>query len=375
MSQLRVIPNGALLIRNGLIEEVGPTRRVENLAAAKNAREIDASGRVIMPGFTDPDVFLVVPPRISRQPADSAADDAGVRAMSRRNVEIRAGVAALERARYGCIAAGSHTGRIVDLKTTVKVLRAYRALQGKPLRIRSIFSCDPVPLDDLIASWFPAIRKEKLATVIDLTLEDIQHKEDNGRTDVIVATATAATGAGFALRLRSAHRLGAPGLKLALSGGAISIVAPLDALPAFTGPLADIGCVRVIPSSEAFDNPGIAACNVRAAIDGGAAIALSSTFRSQQMSSFNMQFLLYLAVRHLAMTAEEAITATTYNAACSIRMSHVTGSLSPGKSADLIMMDVPDYRDLPRRAGHHDVTLVMRAGVIVARRSTPLILD
>ncbi len=88
-----------------------------------------------------------------------------------------------------------------------------------------------------------------------------------------------------------------------------------------------------------------------------------------------MQFLLYLAVRHLDMTPEEAIVATTYNAACSLRMSHVTGSLEPGKSADLIMMEVPDYRDLPRRAGHHDVTLVMRAGVIVSRRAGPLILD
>ena len=29
----------------------------------------------------------------------------------------------------------------------------------------------------------------------------------------------------------------------------------------------------------------------------------------------------------------------------------LSGSLEPGKSADLLVMDVPDYRELPRRAG------------------------
>ncbi len=48
-------------------------------------------------------------------------------------------------------------------------------------------------------------------------------------------------------------------------------------------------------------------------------------------------------------------------------MSHVTGSLEPGKQADLIIMDVPDYRELPRRAGHHDAHVVMRAGKVVYR--------
>jgi imidazolonepropionase len=80
-----------------------------------------------------------------------------------------------------------------------------------------------------------------------------------------------------------------------------------------------------------------------------------------------MQYLLHLAVHRLGLTAEEAITATTWNAACSLRLSRATGSLEPGKSADLLLMEVSDYRDLARRVGHHDVSLVMRAGQIVTR--------
>jgi imidazolonepropionase len=366
MSELEIIPNGALLIHNGLIEEVGPTRRVENLATARHAREIDASGRIVMPAFVDPDIALIVPPVITRMQGELAEEGFAIRVTSRRNIEIRGAAAGLERSRYGCVTAGANTECAFDLKSTIKVLRAHRALQLKPLRIRSIFSWHSVPVEELTSRWFPAIRTGKLAAVIDLDVEgdELPH-----------AVALAASEAGFALRIRSSHPLSPKALLLALSGGAISVLAPVEALPAFTGSLAGIGCVHVIPASDGLDCSEICASHIRAAIDGGAAIAISSSYHARSVSSFNMQFLLYLAVRHFGMSPGEAITATTYNAACSLRMSHVTGSLELGKSADLIMLEVPDYRDLPRRAGHHDLNLVMRGGVIVYRHAGPLILD
>ncbi len=66
MTELNIVPQGALLIRNGIIEDVGPARRVENLAGARQAREIDATGRVVMPVFVDADVALVVPVPLGR---------------------------------------------------------------------------------------------------------------------------------------------------------------------------------------------------------------------------------------------------------------------------------------------------------------------
>jgi imidazolonepropionase len=51
LSDLGVIQDGAILIRDGILAEVGPTRRVENLAEARDAIEVDASGRVVVPGF------------------------------------------------------------------------------------------------------------------------------------------------------------------------------------------------------------------------------------------------------------------------------------------------------------------------------------
>ena len=77
-----------------------------------------------------------------------------------------------------------------------------------------------------------------------------------------------------------------------------------------------------------------------------------------------MQFLLHLAVDRLGLTPEEAITATTRNPACSLRLSHVTGSARTRQVGNLLMMEVPDYRDLPRAAPDIDVSLVMRARIL-----------
>ena len=50
------------MIRDGVIAEVGTTRRVENLAEARNATEINAAGRVVMPGFVDSHTHVAFPP-------------------------------------------------------------------------------------------------------------------------------------------------------------------------------------------------------------------------------------------------------------------------------------------------------------------------
>jgi imidazolonepropionase len=390
-TSLNVVKNGASLIKNGVIQDVGPSRRVENLAGARKAREIDATGKLVMPAFVDADMSLVIPSPIERQVDSSARDFASaLRIMSRKRVLAGATETASEWARYGCLTVGAHTGSAADLKNVGKVLRTHQALQSKPLRIRSIFSpvipsdggkSQAASVETVISKWLPAVRTKKLASVIELT---VGRRDSTGENPVdsdpaienplLRTLAVAAAGLGYAIRLYSATRLEPFHLQLALSAGAIAIVAPNDSLRAFTGPLGAIGCVRVIPATEGLEDGASSAPEIRRAIGDGAAIAISSTCRSSGPLSFNMQYLLYLAVHRLGLTAEEAIIATTWNPACSLRLSHVSSSLEPGKAADLLVMDVPDYHELPRRAGHHDASLVMRKGQVVFR-STPLILD
>jgi imidazolonepropionase len=371
MADLNIVPHGAVLIRNGLIEDIGPARRVENLAGAKHAREIDATGRVVMPAFVDPDMPLVV-----AEPDNSQ----GLRLMSRRKVLARAAAVGAEWARYGCLTVGARTPWATDMQNIRKVLRTHQDLQSKPLRIRSIFApgiaCGgeqsaAAMLEALTARWLQAVRTHKLASILELTVGGAFTSLD---IPVLRNAARAAAGFGFAIRLRSALRLDSAGLELALAAGAVAIVAPNDSLHSFVGPLAAMGCVRVIPASGGFEDFSNVALEMRRALDEGAAVALASDYGTSDASSCNMQFLLHLAVYRLGMSVEEAITASTWNGACSLRLSHVTGSLEPGRAADLLVFDVADYRDLPRRAGHHDLSLAVRAGHVVYR-SAPLIQD
>ena len=62
LRNLGIVHDGAILIVDGVIREVGPTRRLENLAEARHADEIDANGCVVLPGFVDSNTHLISGP-------------------------------------------------------------------------------------------------------------------------------------------------------------------------------------------------------------------------------------------------------------------------------------------------------------------------
>jgi imidazolonepropionase len=105
----------------------------------------------------------------------------------------------------------------------------------------------------------------------------------------------------------------------------------------------------------------------RPLIDSGAAVAISAGFHPTLPSVFSMPSVLSFACRHLGLTTEEAITAATINAAHAIDMEQTTGSLQFGKSADLLIMDVPDYRAIPYDLGVNLVHVAIRGGDVIYR--------
>jgi imidazolonepropionase len=362
MSDLNIISDGALLIRDGIIEEVGATRRVENLVPARLARVIEAAGRVVMPAFVDPDIALAASPGGAAEPGEP-----DIRRMSRHRLQAVATALAADLARYGVLTIGAHTLSAPDLQNTNKALRLHQAMQARPLRIRSVFSppCHAPDADEeglhlvrISQVWMPAVFRKKLASVLEIPVI-------SDRMEPASRMAAAAATAGYNIRFRVSGNTTANVLELAWSAGAVALIGPVPANSDMTRALGDAGCVKVMLTTRILAGNYTSS---RSAIDDGTPIALASGYQHENAASINPQFLLYLACQALGMTAEEAIVATTYNAACSLRLSHVTGSLAPGKAADICMIDMDHYRDLARRAGHHDVCMVMRAGKVIYRR-------
>jgi len=59
LSNLGLIKNGALLVRDGAIAAVGAQAQVEALAEARAAEKLDVGGRVALPGFVDSHTHLI----------------------------------------------------------------------------------------------------------------------------------------------------------------------------------------------------------------------------------------------------------------------------------------------------------------------------
>jgi imidazolonepropionase len=78
---------------------------------------------------------------------------------------------------------------------------------------------------------------------------------------------------------------------------------------------------------------------------------------------------LSIASKQLKMTAAEAISGATINAAHALRIDRRTGSLEFGKDADLIMLNVADYREISYYSGVNLVSMTMRRGELLYREA------
>lgn len=397
MNRLEVIPNGAMLIRDGVIECVGPSNRVENLAGARTATEIDASGKVVMPAFVEPDARILYDPSLhySSNPDSSNSDlsnsdlskpdsskacmdiSQSLRVTSRHKLLQKGAANGGEYARYGVLTAGVATLFALELKVVLKILSTQHALQSRPLRLRGIIATDfaaaqfPEKFAEQIAEkWIPLIKERKLSSIVELSSSANAGAALESASQTILLAAAAA---GFTIRIRSFDGAASEILRVAQTAGAVALLSPgrnemLEKWPARGNMVFVLSTNLDDPRQES--DPAIA----RRFIEHEIPFAISMGWPTADSCGRNTQHALYTAARYYKLTAEEAITAATVNAACSLRTSHLTGALEPGKSADVTIMNVSDYRELVKRPGLSSVEWVLSKGRVVYGR-TPLILD
>jgi imidazolonepropionase len=100
----------------------------------------------------------------------------------------------------------------------------------------------------------------------------------------------------------------------------------------------------------------------RRMIDAGVALALCTDLNPGSAPCYSMPLVMGLACRFMKLLPAEAMCAATLNAAHAIGLGAETGSLQPGKRADLLIADVPDYRHLAYYLGGNPVHTVVVNG-------------
>ena len=105
----------------------------------------------------------------------------------------------------------------------------------------------------------------------------------------------------------------------------------------------------------------------RALIDAGVPVAIGTDFNPGTSPAPNAQLALAFAVHSLKLTAAEALTAMTINAAAALAMAESHGSLEVGKNADLTIWSVESHALLPYWLGADLVQTVVKAGRVAYR--------
>ena len=375
LRELGIIADGAVLIRNGYIDEVGPSRRVEALQQARDADEIEASGKVVMPGFVDSHTHLVGGPFRASEGTGGRDPEAfwkPVQHTSRHTMESQ-GMHALEDfARHGTTLLEATSGFGIYELGEIKILRAQVALNRRTDMLVSSFmgtrwpprdSSTDAYIDWMCSDMLPIIKRRRLAEFADISCEQDVFSPDQAQRYF-----KAATGLGFTTKMHAgrtssvgavmeAVRLGAAGV----SHAAFVSDAEVDALAASET------IATLLPGPVFFTGTGRYP-GARQMIDRGAAIALGTGYNPETCPSQSMQLIIALSCRMMHLTVAEAISAATINGAHALRRGARTGSLQPDKAADLVILDVSDYRELADRAGVNMVETTMKGGRLIWHR-------
>ncbi len=107
----------------------------------------------------------------------------------------------------------------------------------------------------------------------------------------------------------------------------------------------------------------------RALIDAGAAVALATDYNPETSPCQNMQTMIALACREMGMTVAEAVSAATINGAHALCRAHRLGSLERGKTADVVILGVSDYREFAHHFGVNLVDVAIKSGEPIFQRS------
>jgi imidazolonepropionase len=365
MSELGIIHDGGMLIRDGRIEVVGPGSEIEK--KADHAEVIDAHGKVVLPGFVDAHTHLVFAgnrlddfERRARGDTYEQIAKAGggiwstvekTRAAREANLLAQAQRHANWFLRCGTTTVESKSGYGLTVEDELKILRVMRRLSQDTLLeiVPTFLGAHAVPrkthadeyVDLVINTMLPRVASEKLAEFCDVFCERGYFDIEQSRRIL-----SAAKKLGLKLRGHVDQLTNSGGAKLMAELGAISADHLEQTDEEGIAALKKANVQPVLLPGSVYALGSTRYPRAREMIQAGLAVVLATDFNPGSSPTPSMTMILSLACTQMKVSPAEAITASTINAAYSLGRGDQIGSLESGKVANFTMFDCEDYREL-----------------------------
>ncbi len=390
LGTLNIIPDGAVLLRGERIEVIGTSQ--ELLDKYPDEPQLDAQGKVVMPGFVDPHTHLVFAGdraaefemrlegksymEIMTAGGGIAATVKATRAAGREKLLADTRARAKSLLRHGVTTAEAKSGYGLDLPSELEQLEVLLALDDEgPLEIAPTFlgahAVPPEFKDDAdgytelvsgqmlpqLKDWWGQHGGKRPLPFVDVFCE--KGAFNLAQTHRILECAKAL---GYPLKVHVDEFENLGGTTLAVQLGAISADHLVKTSKNDIDNLAASQTVAVALPCTPFGLAEVQYTPAKEILKAGGFLAIASDLNPGTAWCENMQFVIALACRYLKLTPAQAIAAATINAAAAIQRQEHIGSLHAGKQADLLILNVSDYRHLGYRFGSNLVEKVIKKG-------------
>lgn len=386
MRELGVIENGTVLVREGRIDWVG---RSEDFSKKLDVSTevLDASDLILMPGFVDSHTHLVFAGTreeefslrtrgrsyrdIAEKGGGILATVANVRSTTKKDLKKQARRYLAAMMRLGTTTVEIKSGYGLDVENEVKMLEAIDELKKEELVniVPTLLGAHAVPVEFrgrkseyvnlVIEEMVPSVGRRKLAEFCDVFCDS-----DYFEAKECERILRAGLEHGLKPKVHADEFTSSAGAELAAGMKAASADHLEHVSDRGIEALARAGTIgTLLPGVSLF--LGHPYAPARKLVDRGVPVALATDFNPGSCMCYVMPLMMTIACTQMGMTPEEVITASTINAAAALNRSHDIGSIEVGKRADLILLDIPNYKYLPYHFGINHVVKTIIQGTIL----------
>ncbi len=392
LGRLGIISDGAVWIEQGKIAAVGTTDELR--AAFPRAQELDAGGKVVMPGFVDAHTHAIwagdraaeFEKRLEGKTyLEILAEGGGILSTVRqtRTTSLE-GLIRETRPRlwsmftHGTTTAEVKTGYGLRTATELRMLQALLALDAEgPIDVVPTFlgahaipqryAEEPDEYVELVCeTMLPVVKAWWMhhAPYHALPFVDVFCDRGAFTLEQSRRILTRARALEFPLKIHVDEFENLGGLSLAVELGATSADHLVMTSPQEIRLLGKSNTVAVALPCTPFGLAEPVYTPARAILEAQGILAIATDLNPGTAWCESMQFAIALACRYLRLTPAQAIAAATINAAQAIGRAADLGSLEVGKQADLLILNVSDYRHLGYRFGTNLVQKVIKRGQV-----------